>query len=49
MGKADSWFLDVDDVFPDLNLELVHGETISVPNEFGDEYGVMLIRTERFS
>lgn len=43
MGKTDSNFLDVNDVFPDLNLELINGETISVPKELGDGYGIMLI------
>ena len=43
MGKADSYFLDVNDVFPDLNLEFINGETISVPRELGGGYGIMLI------
>ena len=42
MTKADSTFLDVNDPFPILKLQLLSGETLNLPQGFGDGYGVML-------
>jgi len=42
MGKVDSTFLDANDVFPDLDLQLVSGETLKLPEGTGEGYGVVL-------
>ncbi len=42
MAKADSTLLDINDPFPKMNFQLLSGETISLPEEFGDNYGIIL-------
>ena len=42
MAKADSTSLDVNDHFPKLDLKLLSGETLSLPEGFGDGYGIIL-------
>jgi hypothetical protein len=42
MAKADSTFLDVNDQFPKLDLKLLSGETLNLPEGFGDGYGIIL-------
>jgi hypothetical protein len=41
--KADSTFLDMNDPFPELEIQLLSGETLKLPEGFGDGYGVLLI------
>ena len=43
MAKVDSTFLDVNDPFPILDLKLLSGETLNLPQGFGEGYGVLLI------
>ena len=43
MTKMDSTFLDVNDPFPNLDLNLLSGETLNLPQGFGEGYGVLLI------
>ena len=43
MSKMDLTFLDVNDVFPELELRLVSGKTLSVPEGTGKGYGVLLL------
>ncbi len=43
MAKADSTFLDVNAHFPKLDLKLISGEDLNLPEGFGDGYGVILI------
>jgi peroxiredoxin len=42
MAKTDSTFLDVNEPFPDLDLQLFTGEKLNLPQGFGDGYGVIL-------
>jgi hypothetical protein len=43
MAKADSTILDVNDPFPQMELHLLDGTTFSLPEGFGDGYGILLI------
>ena len=43
MAKADSTFLDINDPFPNLELQLSTGETFNLPEDFGGNYGIVLI------
>jgi hypothetical protein len=42
MAKAGSTFLDVDNPFPKLELQLLSDEILNLPEGFGDGYGIML-------
>ena len=42
MGKIDSLMLDANDVFPELEMSAISGETIKLPEAIGDGYGVVL-------
>ena len=42
MGRIGSTLLDANDVFPELNLQLVSGETLNLPGGTGEGYGVVL-------
>jgi len=42
MSKAGSVFLDTNDVFPELELQLASGETMKLPEGTGEGYGVLL-------
>ena len=42
MAKAGSTFLDVDNPFPKLELQLLSGEILNLPEGFGEGYGIML-------
>ena len=42
MGRIGSKLLDANDVFPELNLQLVSGETLKLPEGIGEGYGVIL-------
>ena len=41
MSRIGSRFLDANDVFPDLELQLVSGETLKLPEGIGNGYGVV--------
>jgi len=43
MAKIGSTVLDANDVFPELELQLVSGETLKLPEGTGDGYGVLLL------
>lgn len=43
MSKMSLTFLDVNDVFPEVELKLVSGKTQSVPERKGNGYGVFLL------
>ncbi len=43
MAKLDSNFLDTNDLFPEMELRLVSGELLSIPQELGDGYAVFLL------
>ncbi len=43
MGKISSAFLDANDMFPAMDLQLVSGETLKLPDATGDGYGVVLL------
>jgi len=43
MAKTGSTFLDVDNPFPKLELQLQSGEILNLPEGFGDGYGIILI------
>jgi hypothetical protein len=42
MSKMGLTFLDVNDVFPEIDLKLASGKTLRVPEETGEGYGVIL-------
>lgn len=42
MSKEVSVSLDTNDVFPALNLQLVSGETLRLPEGFGEGYGILI-------
>jgi hypothetical protein len=43
MARDPSSFLDVNDMFPEMDLLLLSGETLALPRDFGEGYGVLLI------
>ena len=42
MAKADSKFLDINDPFPAIELQLLSGETFNLPEDLSGTYGVLL-------
>ena len=42
MGKMGSTFLDANDVFPEIDLMLVSGETLKLAGRKGEGYTVVL-------
>ena len=42
MAKTGAGFLDTNDVFPDLELNLLSGGTVKLPEGTGEDYGVVL-------
>jgi peroxiredoxin len=42
MAKINSVFLDQGDKFPEMELKLVSGETMRLPEATGEGYGVVL-------
>jgi hypothetical protein len=42
MARIDSLILDTNDRFPNLELKLVSGETLKLPQGTGEGYGVVL-------
>jgi hypothetical protein len=43
MARLDSNFLDTNDFFPEMELTLVSGEQLKIPQGFGDGYAVLLL------
>jgi len=43
MARFDSLLLDSDDLFPEMELRLVSGEPMKVPQELGGGYAVFLL------
>ncbi len=41
MAKSDSRVLDTNDQFPELDLQLISGETLSLPADTGEGYSVI--------
>ncbi len=42
MARIGSVYLDANDLFPELNLQLVSGDTLSLPEGTGKGYGAVL-------
>jgi hypothetical protein len=42
MGRTGSVLLDTNDMFSHLNLRLVSGESLKIPEGMGESYGVLL-------
>jgi len=42
-ARIGSAFLDTDDMFPQLELQLISGEKLKLPKDIGEGYGVVLI------
>lgn len=42
MAKTDSTFLDTGNDYPKMDLQLLNGTTLRLPNDFGNGYGVVL-------
>jgi hypothetical protein len=42
MARAESAYLDTNDMFPQLELRLVSGEKLKLPEGIGAGYGVVL-------
>ena len=42
MSRTGSAVLDTNDMFPELNLQLVSGESLRIPEGTGDGYSVLL-------
>jgi len=43
MGRIGTVVLDTNDVFPQLTLQLISGESLSLPEGTGTGYGVVLL------
>jgi len=43
MVRLDSNFLDTNDLFPEMELRLVSGELLRIPQELGEGYAVLLL------
>ena len=43
MARIGSSYLDTNDMFPQLELQLVSGEKLKLPKDIGEGYGVVLI------
>jgi len=43
MARLDSNFLDTNDLFPVMELSLVSGERLRIPQELGEGYAVFLL------
>jgi hypothetical protein len=43
MARIGSTYLDTKDMFPQLELQLVSGEKLKLPEETGEGYAVVLI------
>jgi len=42
MARIGSNILDTNDVFPELDFQLISGETLKLPNGIGQDYGTIL-------
>ena len=43
MARLDSTLLDTNDAFPEMELQLISGETLKIPGGLGEGYGVLLL------
>jgi len=43
MAKVGDMFLDANDKFPELELETISRDTLSLPRDFGDGYAVFIL------
>jgi hypothetical protein len=43
MAKIGGVFLDTNDKFPELALETIWGDKLSLPRDFGDGYAVFIL------
>jgi hypothetical protein len=43
MAKEEPTFLDVNDAFPPLDVPLISGETVRLPEATGEGYGIVLL------
>lgn len=43
MAKAGTIFLDSNDTFPDLDIRVISGGTLKLPEDFEESYGVFLL------
>ncbi len=43
MARVGSAYLDTNDLFPQLELQLISGEKVKLPKALGEGYGVFLI------
>ena len=43
MARLDSNFLDTNDLFPEMELHLVSGELLKIPQKLGEGYAVFLL------
>jgi hypothetical protein len=43
MARLDVNVLDTDDLFPEMELHLVSGEQLKIPEGLGDGYAVLLL------
>jgi hypothetical protein len=43
MARFDSRLLDTNDSFPEMELQLVSGENLKIPDGLGDGYAVVLL------
>jgi hypothetical protein len=43
MAKVGGVFLDVNDKFPELEMETISGDKLSLPGDFGDGYAVFIL------
>jgi hypothetical protein len=43
MARLDSKLLDTNDSFPEMEFQLLSGETLEIPDGLGEGYGVVLL------
>ena len=43
MAKVGQVFLDANDPFPELKMETISGDTLSLPRDFGEGYAVFIL------
>ncbi|MGD8228751.1 MAG: hypothetical protein PVH82_07935 [Desulfobacteraceae bacterium] len=43
MAKVREVFLDANDRFPELEMEIISGGTLSLPRDFGNGYAVFIL------
>ena len=43
MAKVGAVFLDANDQFPELEMETISGDKLTLPRDFGKGYGVFIL------